>query len=146
MKRKSQPIAIMVALGCIGAYFFYACRPDWQFSQLERNARRKITAAELQTWATNLFVAIPTNASPTVSELGANFPPQLLRLYHRPPYIQIQEPTSAAPASVFLMWGGGVIGHAGFEIGPTNFVSYRRNARAWQPGVYFWSDRERQSR
>ena len=107
------------------------------FDNLERNTKRVITGTELQTWATGLIALTPTNATPRVSALGTNFPQRLLDLYHRPPYIEIQEMNANQPASVFLMWGGGMIGHCGFEIGPTNFVSYRSNARAWQPGVLF---------
>jgi len=110
------------------------------FDNFKRNAKRSISGNQLQTWAASLIAPAPTNATPRVSELGTNFPAQLLGLYHRPPYIQIQETNANQPASIFLMWGGGMIGHCGFEIGPTNFVSHRSNARAWQPGVYFWSD------
>jgi hypothetical protein len=140
---KAQTTCVLIACVGISTYLFHACKPDWQFSRLEMNARKAITPAQLQAWATNLLAAWPTNASatPKVSALGTNFPAQLLPLYHRPPYIQIQEATADRPASVYLMWGGGVIGHCGFEIGPPEFVSYRQNARAWQPGVYFWSDR-----
>jgi len=138
---KSQSIATIIVLGCIAAFLSYACRPDWQFARLERNARKVITPTQLQTWAVWLLAKSPTNTTPRVSELGTSFPSQLLGLYHLPPYIQIRESLTNSPGSVLLAWGGGLIGHCGFEIGPTNFVSYREHARAWQPGVYFWSDR-----
>jgi hypothetical protein len=110
------------------------------FDNLERNAKRVITGPRLQEWATNLLAVAPTNTYLKVSQLGTNFPSQLLGLYRNPPYISIHEATALSPPCVYLMWGGGVIGHCGFEIGATNFVSHRPNARAWQPGVYFWSD------
>ena len=100
-----------------------------------------ITPTQLQTWAVQLLAISHTNTAPKVSELGTNFPSQLLGFYHQPPYIQIQEALTNSPGSVLLAWGGGLIGHCGFEIGPTNFVSYRDHKRAWQSGVYFWSDR-----
>jgi hypothetical protein len=93
-----------------------------------------------------LLTLAPTNPTLRVSELGTNFPAQLLALYRHPPYIQVQEANTNSPASVFLMWGGGFIGHCGFEIGATNFVSHRANARAWQPGVYFWTDSSKGNR
>jgi len=138
---KSQAISTLVVLGCIVAVVFYACRPDWQFAHLERNARKVITPDQLQAWAMQLLAAHPTNDSLRVSELGTNFPPQLLGVYHLPPDVSIRAAGTNSPGSVFLMWGGGLIGHCGFEVGPTGFVCYREHARAWQPGVYFWSDR-----
>jgi hypothetical protein len=82
-----------------------------QNDNLERNAKRATTGTELQAWATGLLAAAPTNTAPRVSELGTNFPAQLLGLYHRPPYIQIQVAETNSPGSVYLMWGGGMIGH-----------------------------------
>ena len=53
--------------------------------------------------------------------------------------IFIHAATTNSPGSVMLMWGGGFIGHCGFEIGPTNFISYR-DGHKWKDGVYFWTD------
>jgi len=61
-----------------------------------------------------------------------------LALYDLPPSIRITGTNH--PYSVRLTWGGGFIGRCGFEIGFSNFLSEERNARAWQPGVYFWSE------
>jgi hypothetical protein len=136
-------IPVLVCLAALSLYFIFIWptqRVFRSFDNLERNAKRVITGTQLQTWATGLLALSPTNASLRVSALGTNFPAQLLGLYTNPPYIQIQEADTNSPASVYLMWGGGMIGHCGFEIGPTNFVSYRSHARAWQSGVYFWSD------
>ena len=131
----------LVIVGCLVAFWhMLPFRVFWAFDRIEQRSKKVITAAELQAWATNLLAQYTTNAQPKVSELGTNFPPQLSGIYRNPPYIQINEESTNYPACVFLTWGGGVIGHCGFEIGPTNFVSYRRNARAWQAGVYFWSD------
>lgn len=131
----------LIVIACFAAAFFYACRPDWQFARLERNARKVITPTQLQDWAVNLIATKPTNLTPSVSELATNFPAALLRLYYQPPYIRVQEVTTESPGSVLLMWGGGMIGNCGFEIGPTNFVSDRKTAREWQSGVFFWSTR-----
>ena len=137
----------LVVFACLAALFFIFVWPTLRlfrsFDNLERNAKRGITATQLQRWAIGLLALPPTNPRPTVSELGTNFPPQLLGLYHHPPCIQIQEATTNSPGCVFLMWGGGMIGHCGFEIGPTNFVSFGPDAQAWQAGVYFWNDQPR---
>lgn len=153
--------AIAVVACLVGLWYWLPFRIFWAFDTIEHRARKRITAAELQTWATNLLALYPTNAIPRVSELGTNFPQQLLTIWRSPPYIHIYEAAEGnfrligrspsgthiydtdtnSPAWVRLVWGGGVIGHCGFEIGPTNFVSYQTHARAWQPGVYFWSDK-----
>jgi hypothetical protein len=138
---KHQWGLISVFLTCVFVFFYRACKPDWQMARLERNARKVITPGELQAWATNLLNNPPTNSRLMVADLGTNFPAQLLKLFQHPPYISIQHSNEMQPASIFLMWGGGVIGHSGFEIGPPDFVSYRPKSRAWQPGVYFWTDR-----
>ena len=139
--RSSHIIAVACVLTALYFIFIWPAQRVYRsFDDLERNARKVITGTQLQAWAIGLLTLAPTNPTPKVSELGTNFPAQLLGLYRHPPYIQIQEANTNSPASVFLMWGGGFIGHCGFEIGPTNFVSYRFNARAWQPGVYFWTD------
>ena len=139
-----RALQIIVVVGVLTTLYFIFIWPTQRlfrsFDNLERNAKHVITGTQLQAWATDLLTTWPTNATPRVSQMGTNFPAQLLGLYHNPPYIQIQQADTNSPASVYLMWGGGMIGHCGFEIGPTNFVSYRSNARAWQPGVYFWND------
>ena len=141
----------VIVLACIlvALYFIFvwpAQRVFRSFDNLERNAQHVVTGRQLHEWATGLLMFAPTNHTPRVSDLGTNFPAQLLGLYRRPPYIQIQEADTNSPGSVYLMWGGGVIGHCGFEIGSTNFVSYKPNAQAWQPGVYFWSDSQKRRR
>lgn len=112
----------------------------WSFDHIERHARNEITGSELQKWALNLMRQYPKGTNLWPSKMGTNFPAPLLGLYHAPPSIMVYETTTNYPASVLLMWGGGVIGHCGFEIGSTNLVCRRDNARAWQPGVYFWSE------
>jgi len=139
--RSSYIIAVACILVALYFIFIWPTQRVYRsFDNLERNARKVITGTELQEWAIGLLTLAPTNSRPRVSELGTNFPAQLLGLFRHPPYILIQEANTNSPASVFLMWGSGFLGHSGFEIGPTNFVSYRANARAWQPGVYFWTD------
>lgn len=133
-------IVLLIVFICIAAVIYASYRQVSQFDHLEQNAKQVVTGSELQSWAADLLAQYPTNASPKVSELGASFPGQLLGLFHDPPHIFIHVANTNYPASVLLMWGGGLIGHSGFEIGSTNFVSQRSNAHEWQRGVYFWSE------
>jgi len=139
-----RALQVIFIVGILAALYFIFIWPTQKvfrsFDNLERNAKRVITGTQLQAWATGLLATSPTNPTPRVSQLGTKFPAQLLGLSRTAPYIQTQEAHTNSPASVYLMWGGGMIGHCGFEIGPSNFVSYRSNARAWQPGVFFWSE------
>ena len=132
-------VALAILLG-IAAYFYTGYEPVWQFDHLERNAKRVITASELQAWATNLLVLYPTNSVVQLSELGTNFPTQLRGLAPKlGPHIWLNAGYDAnSPRWVRLHWGSGFLGTHGFEIGPTNFVSLRP-AHPWSPGVYFYN-------
>ena len=132
------------ALLCFLWYFTTPYRLFWKFDHIERGARKVTTAAELQSWATNLLAQYPTQCSLGVSSLGTNFPKQLKGLYRHNPAIYLHEEPTNDPAFVKLVWGGGLIGHCGFDIGDTNFVSYVSHAHAWAPGVYFWSEHPQQ--
>lgn len=141
MRTKTSSTVAWVVVLCIAAYVYAGCKPYWQFDHLEQNAKRRITAPQLQSWATSLLAQHPPGHA-KVADLGTNFPRQLLGLYHRPPGIIIYESRTndsglEMPAYVRLTWGGGFIGHCGFEIGPTNFFSYVRGTK-WSDGVYFW--------
>lgn len=131
-------ITLLLVLGT-GAYVYIAYKPVWQFAHLERNARRVITPAELQTWATNLLSTYTTNSRVRLSELGTNFPRQLCDLAPKlGPFIIVYDGYETnSPRWVRLDWGSGFAGARGFEIGPTNFVSLRPGNR-WAPGVYFY--------
>jgi hypothetical protein len=140
---KLSSIAAVTLLLCVAAYLYQGCKPVWQFDHLECNARRVITGPELQRWATNLLAHPPesTYSSIRMSQLGTNFPERLRGLAPKlGPHVFLYEAEGTnSPAWVMIGWGSGFLGHCGFEIGPTNFVS-RRPSRAWQPGVYFWND------
>ena len=147
MRSLQKVITVLCYLAAIALLFgmiWPTCRVFRSFDNLERNARKVITATQLQTWATNLIAKPPTNNTPRVSQLGTNFPQQLLGLYHNPPSIVIYEGATnndwVQPSWILLYWGGGVIGHCGFEIGPTNFISLKPKSKQWQPGVYFFSE------
>jgi hypothetical protein len=132
-------IVTLVVFLCLAAYIYPACKPVWQFDHLERNAKKLITAAELQAWATNVIAAYPTNSKIWISELGTNFPMQLRGLAPKlGPSVWFYEGDGTnSPRWVRLYWGSGFLGAHGFEIGPTNFVS-ERPGHAWAPGVYFY--------
>jgi hypothetical protein len=126
-------------LALFGVVIYTSCKPVWQFDHFEKNARRAVTGTELQVWATNLLARHPEYGGVRRSEFGADFPKQLDRLAPKlgpMVYIQMPEDTNF-PAYVQLSWGGGILGHLGFEVGPTNFTGFR-SQRAWQPGVYFF--------
>lgn len=104
------------------------------FDRLEDRAKKAITAAELQVWATSVLANPPASPNPRVSDFGTNFPKALLDLDEYKPYISIRPVADSSPGMVTLMWGSGFLGHCGFDIGDTNFA----RGDAWQPGVYFW--------
>jgi len=136
---KSTLIFLLTCLACVTACLYNGCKPVWQFDLLEHNARKAITAAELQTWATNLLAQHPTPGTLKLSELGTNFPHQLRNLAPKlgPMVVIFEGQDTNSPSWVFVRWGSGFLGSHGFEIGPTNFVS-DRPGHAWQPGVYFF--------
>lgn len=140
MRAIRYAVVTVVCLGALWTLWYNSLfHVFWQFDHLEQRAKRRITGTQLQAWALNLLEQYPTtvtNDTPDVSDLGTNFPRQLLGLYHRTPYIRINQYTNFE-SYVLLMWGGGMIGHCGFEIGSTNFIG---RGHAWQPGVYFWRD------
>jgi hypothetical protein len=136
---KKVDIIVLIGLLCIAASIYNGCKPVWQYDHLEQNARKVITGAEIQTWATNLLDSYPpTNTQINLerSKLGTNFPPQLLGLAPRlGPHLAIYL-YNDSPRSLRLWWGSGFLGGSGFEIGSTNFV-YK--GHEWQPGVYFFT-------
>ena len=133
---------IVILLVCAAAIWFSpTCRLIRSFDHLEQNARKSITGSELQAWVVQVVAQYPapTNGYMRVrrSELIAALPKPLSDLYHNPPDIFVYETATNSPGHVRLVWGGGMIGHCGFDIGPTNFISA---GHRWQDGVYFWSD------
>jgi len=136
---KALSIIALVLLLCVAAYFYSGYKPVWQFDHLEQNARKAITASEVQVWATNLLAYYTNETSVKLSELGTNFPPQLRGLAPKlGPHVFIHVPDDTNwPPYIQLYWGSGFLGTHGIEVGPTNFVS-GRGQRAWQSGVYFY--------
>jgi hypothetical protein len=140
MKAAATIIATAIIILAL-VWFSPTCRVFRSFDHLEQNARKVIKGSELQAWAIQEVAQYPTDMHVRRSDLVAPLPKQLLSLYHNPPDIFVYETTTNYPGHVRLIWGGGMIGHKGFEIGPTNFVG---RGHPWQEGVYFWSDFDHQ--
>jgi hypothetical protein len=140
-RRLLKALAVITPVCLIMLWYFSPFRVFWSFDHIEQRARKRVTGTELQQWAMEIMAKHPVlpddPASLHLSELPVPLPKPLLNVYHYPPYIFIFGDTNAPPGYVRLVWGGGMIGHCGFEIGPTNFVSLRSKDK-WQDGVYFW--------
>jgi hypothetical protein len=137
---KRAAISALVFVAVIGAWLFYGRKPVWQYDHLEANARKIVTALELQAWATNLLATNPTGTNLVPSNWGSNFPKQLSSLCPKTgPGVCVYEPWEAngekGPGWVRVMWGSGMLGASGFEIGPTNFVSMQPG-HAWAPSPH----------
>lgn len=139
MRANTSIILLIIATG-VAAYLYEGCKPAWQFDHLEENAKKVITSSELQTWATNLLAQYPDERTLQPSQLGTNFPPQLLSLAPKlGPHIFVH--TSTGPNRlpyIQVNWGSGFLGMAGFLLGSTNFTGDGSPAHALQPGVYFY--------
>jgi len=141
---KPVSVVALLLLALLGGCFYTAYKPVWQFDHLEQNARRVITGAELQAWATRLLDQYPAMESNNlwVSQLHTNFPPQLRSLAPKlGPHLSVHAEDTNQPPFVQLYWGSGFLGAAGFHVGRTNFTmaaGMGRICRAWQPGVYFY--------
>jgi hypothetical protein len=111
----------------------------WLYDHLEENAREVVTAAELQSWATNLLAVDPAGTNLERS-WGPGFPEQLLKLAPRTgPLVVVYEGDSTNfPGWVRVWWGSGMLGASGFEVGPTNFPGWHPESHEWAPGVYFF--------
>jgi hypothetical protein len=142
---KPRTIVSLLFLAMLGGCIFWSYKPIWQFDHLEQNARKVITGAELQAWATRLideYPAVETN-NVWAYQMRTNYPQQLRGLAPRiGPFINIVvSDDTNLPPFVMLHWGSGFLGSTGFYIGRTNFtgnVGNNRTCRAWQPGVYFF--------
>jgi hypothetical protein len=135
--------SIITIFGLAALWYMLPFRLFWSFDHIEQHAKKVITGIELQDWAAKILAQHPVPPGDYLilrrSELLTPLPKPLLGLYHNPPDIFVYETTTNSPGYIMLMWGGGVIGHCGFEIGPTNFVRHRGKHK-WQDGVYFWSE------
>jgi hypothetical protein len=120
----------------------------WRFDHLEQSARKRITAAELQNWATNIIATYPGLTPLQAYQVRTNFPPKLESLCrgtisacwvgvmsHSVTNSQGQIHEEAD--CVQIVWSQKPSGDAAFVIGPPDFVFDHPKAHAWAPGVYF---------
>lgn len=139
---KASGVAILLLLFCIGGCYGAPRYKYWRFDHIEQSAKRMITPAELQTWATNLLARFPTYSQAEAWQTRTNYPAQLRPLCRGmwagmwACWVSVvEEPrTNSAgapenhPEYVMIIWSMKPSGDAAFEIGPTNFVSGRRGA------------------
>src|SRR6185436_1701070 len=134
-----KAISLVALVLCVTVWgiIYTSCKPVWQFDHLEGNARKLITGAQLQAWATNLLAQYPEETSFSASQLGTNFPQQLRGLAPRlGPHVSVHVyDDTNQPPFVQIYWGSGVLGAAGFYVGSSNFVLNGGSEHLWQPGV-----------
>jgi len=142
-EQKSQSVVGLIIAAAVIAILYTSCKPVWQFTHLERNAKKVITATELQSFSTNLLARHPSETNLAISELGTNFPIKMLSLAPKigpgHVYVHVYE-TSNSPPYVQFSWGSGFLGSAGFCVGATNFFMEGKDVHQWQPGVYFYQN------
>jgi hypothetical protein len=143
-----RQIPLVIAIGIVASILGFILRTPlqwYQFDKLEQNAKKAISANELQTWAVKVLGESSTYSVSQFWELRTNYPAKLRGLIIGiEPSVHIIpgsannaiENRTSNPPAVSLVWGSGFLGHRGFESGPTNFVSPRGSA--WSPGVYFF--------
>jgi len=135
---------ILVVATIFFGYVWPFFRVIWSFDRIEQKAKRRITAPELQAWATNLLAQQPLGQHRyRVADLGTNFPQQLTGLWKRPPDVIIYNSGPGHINWVRVTWGSGGLGHCGFNIGATSSLLYsinRKNSHEWSDGVYFYKD------
>ena len=139
-------IGILVVIALLFVLFVFSpmAVTSRSFNRIEKKARKVITAAEIQTWGTNLVAHQPPGHV-SLENLGTNFPSQLTDVFRHSPFIVIHEAvtndTEVIEAGwVSIIWGSGFLGHCGFEIGSTNFDG-RSAGDKWADGVYFFRGR-----
>ena len=71
---------VLIVLACIGGFIYHTRKQWWQFDHLEQNAKKVITASELQTWASKVLAEYPAYSASQLYQLRTNYPAQLRRL------------------------------------------------------------------
>ncbi len=140
MKSPSTKVLLLLLfLGFVAFGPVRALRRMWLYDHIEENARKVVTAEELQVWATNLL-AIDPGGTNLERNWGPSFPEQLRKLAPRsgPLLVVYGGDDRGLPSFVRLWWGSGELGASGFEIGPTDFPGWHPDSHEWAPGVYFF--------
>jgi hypothetical protein len=120
----------------------------WRFDHLEQSARKRIRAAELQNWATNIIASYPGLTPFQAYQLRTNFPPKIESLCRSRiaacwVFVNSHSVTNSQGQIheeadyLQIIWSQKPSGDAAFIIGPPTFVYDHPKAHAWGPGVYF---------
>lgn len=148
IRKLLSPLLVLGAFGTLAAMFVPMLWTFWTFDHIEQRARRRVTGAQLQQWAINLIGVYPPYFQERADVMGTNFPQPLLGLWRLEPLVftfpattnedtLLRQSQWVNPGYVRITWGAGMMGHCGFEVGPTNFVKASPYAHKWQDGVYF---------
>lgn len=128
-----------------GFYVFF--RIESQFNSIAPRLSKQVTGDQLQAWAQAVLTSpqavsqFSTNSlySERLSKLEPPPPEPVLKIFrHYPSFMAFRADEQSAPF-VVLLWGSGVLGRYGIEIGPTNFTGQRGRTN-WQAGIYYWRD------
>ena len=123
--------------GCYGALQY----KYWKFDHLEEHAKRAITPAELQTWATNLMAEYATYTDLQFGQIHTNYPAQLNALCHSVGacwVVVCNNSSQKNPDYVVIHWGIKPTGDFDLVIGPPDYKDPNPKARVWAPGIYFY--------
>jgi len=132
---------ILILLALVAGFyagFVWHNKPEVATARFAKHVKKTISAATLQTWATNYLST--ASDGPTTN---LNLPDTVLRISSE------QQPRTWAGCSdsgvkyLELMYGGG-FGHWGLVVGPTNFIFNPTSdlyVLGWVPGIYFWREK-----
>jgi hypothetical protein len=135
MRLRSLPRALWipcVLLALLAAGFIYPhVRYEFLTSRWGAQIRRDQDPEELRNWAFNLLALYSTN-HPTWGFVTNRPPTKIPRSKYGPSVVLDWEESP----HVRLVWGAGMLGAWGLEIGETNFIGDERGF--WKAGIYFF--------
>jgi hypothetical protein len=131
--KRHLPFALVTAiLFLIAIIFATGCGRESHLQTFANSMENKISASELDNWATNVL------ANGRVSEIGMSVP--LRDLVRSAENTEIINDVKSGDRIVMIVFGGG-FGHQGIAIGAPTYKSYLGNDRiAWTNGIWFWSE------
>lgn len=141
MGRAPKRVFVLLAvIGVLAFALFQAFRPELQRASFQKHLKERVSPAELQAWATNLFHL--ANETEFDRATTTNLHPALRGLFIHDPYVAIYRANPPDTPYVSVFYGGGGSGHWGLELGPSNRPApTSRDSRRyteWAPGVYFF--------
>lgn len=111
----------------------------WQFARIESRVKNHITGDQLQKWALTVLEQRTYEDHILLADLNPPLPDALRDAFRSLPTVYAYPTDQNGPGYVRVIWGGGFIGHCGFDIGSADFSNKGRWSRKWQDGIYFWS-------